>query len=368
MTEEVLNQSIRKTVLYNSHVELGAKLVPFGGFTMPVSYLDGIQAEYFAVRKEIGIFDVSHMGEFFISGHGSQEFLQRMTVNDVSKLQVGDAQYSVMCYPNGGMVDDLILFRKSTGYFIVVNASNIQKDFEWLNQYISDNVCLENVSQKYSLIALQGPKTREILSKFTDVNLNMPFYSYLDGIVCENSVMVSRTGYTGELGFEIYGDKNSIVSIWNELVNAGAKPAGLAARDILRMEMKYCLYGNDIDNTTNPIEAGLSWIIALAKTEFIGKDAILDVKEKDQSKQLIAFIMEERGIPRQGYEIFIDSKKVGVVTSGTHSPKLKKGIGLAYVDRPFHKVGQGISIHIRNNFVPAQIIKPPFIKETSLYH
>ena len=207
MRQKILEQSIKETALYNAHVKLGAKLVPFGGYIMPISYRDGIQEEYFAVRNDAGIFDVSHMGEFFISGNDAQEFLQRLTINDVSKLQIGDAQYSAMCYPDGGVVDDLILFRKSDGYFIVVNASNIQKDFEWLNQYISDNVCLENVSQKYSLIALQGPKTREILSKFTDVNLKMPFYSYEDGIVCGCSVMVSRTGYTGELGFEIYGDK-----------------------------------------------------------------------------------------------------------------------------------------------------------------
>ena len=196
----------------------------------------------------------------------------------------------------------------------------------------------------------------------------MPFYSYVDGIVCGYSVMVSRTGYTGELGFEVYGDNNSIVKIWSELVSAGAKPAGLAARDILRMEMKYCLYGNDIDNATNPIEASLSWITVLSKDEFIGKDAIKDIKVNGQSRQLIAFIMEERGIPRKGYEIFIDSKKVGVVTSGTQSPLLKTGIGLAYVDCPLHRIGQKISIHIRDKFIPALIIKPPFIKETSLYH
>ena len=368
MIQEVLDQSIKETALYNIHVGLGAKLVSFSGYTMPISYPDGIQAEYFAVRNEAGIFDVSHMGEFFISGNDAQAFLQRMTINDVSKLQIGGAQYSAMCYPDGSVVDDIILFRKSDGYFIVVNASNIQKDFEWMNKYISNNVCLENVSENYSLIALQGPRSREILSKFSDVNLKMPFYSYMDGIVCEYSVMISRTGYTGELGFEIYGDNNSIVSIWNELINAGAKPAGLAARDILRMEMKYCLYGNDIDNTTNLIEAGLGWITALSKIDFIGREAISEIKDKGQSRQLIAFIMEERGIPRQGYEIFIDSKKVGVVTSGTQSPKLKKGIGLAYIDLPFHRVGQGIYIDIRNKFVPAQIIKPPFIKETSLHH
>jgi len=368
MIQKILNQSIKETALYNTHVELGAKLVSFGGYTMPISYPDGIQVEYFAVRNKAGIFDVSHMGELLISGNDAQAFLQRMTINDVSKLEVGGAQYSAMCYPDGGVVDDLILFRKSDGYFIVVNASNIQKDFEWMNQYLTDNVYLENVSGNYSLIALQGPKSREILSKFTDVNLEMPFYSYMDGIVCNNSVMVSRTGYTGELGFEIYGDNNSIVKIWSELVSAGAKPAGLAARDILRMEMKYCLYGNDIDDTTNPIEAGLSWITDLSKDEFMGKDTMVEVKKNGPIRQLIAFKMEERGIPRKGYEVFVDARKVGVVTSGTQSPILKKGIGLAYINFPFQKLEREIFISIREQLIPAKIIKPPFIKNTSLHH
>ncbi len=196
----------------------------------------------------------------------------------------------------------------------------------------------------------------------------MPFYTFEDALVCGYPVMVSRTGYTGELGFEIYGDANSLVYIWDELINAGVKPAGLAARDILRMEMKYCLYGNDIDKTTNPIEAGLSWITALTKSDFIGKDALLEIKKNGSTRQLISFAMEERGIPRQGYEVFVDSKKVGVVTSGTQSPQLKTGIGLAYVNRPFHKTGQNISIQVRNKFISAKIIKPPFIKETSLHY
>ncbi len=215
MIQEVLDQPIKETVLYNAHVELGAKLVPFGGYTMPASYPEGIQAEYFFVRKEAGLFDVSHMGEFFISGNGAEEFLQRMTINDVSKLQEGYAQYSAMCYPDGGIIDDLILYRKPEGYFIVVNAANIQKDFEWLMQNVINEVNVENQSDTFSLIALQGPQSRKILSKLTNINLKMPFYSYEDGIVCGYSVMVSRTGYTGELGFEIYGDKNSINSIWN---------------------------------------------------------------------------------------------------------------------------------------------------------
>ena len=367
MTEEILDIPIKETALYNFHVQSGAKLVPFAGYKMPVSYPDGIQSEYFAIRNEVGIFDVSHMGEFTISGRGAKEFLQKMTINDVEKLQVGEAQYSAMCYPDSGIIDDLILYRKSDGYFMVVNASNIQKNFDWLNEHKTENVILKNVSEYYSLIALQGPQSRDVLSTYTHANLKMPFYSFEDALVCGYPVMVSRTGYTGELGFEIYGDANSLIHIWDELINAGVKPAGLAARDILRMEMKYCLYGNDIDNTTNPIEAGLSWITALSKGDFIGKDALLEIKKNRPGRQLISFVMKERGIPRQGYEVFVDSKKVGVVTSGTQSPQLKTGIGLAYVSIPFHKIGQNISLQIRNKFVSAKIIKPPFINETSLH-
>ena len=368
MTEELLDIPIKETALYNSHVQLGAKLVPFAGYKMPVSYPNGIQSEYFSVRDEIGIFDVSHMGEFTIDGSDAAAFLQKMTINDVAKLQVGEAQYSAMCYTDGGIVDDLILYRKSDGYFVVVNASNIEKDFNWLSEYKTENVNLKNVSDDYSLFALQGPRSRDILSTYTHANLKMPFYSFEEALVCGHPVMVSRTGYTGELGFEIYGDANSLVHIWDELINAGVKPAGLAARDILRMEMKYCLYGNDIDINTNPFEAGLSWITALSKSDFIGKDALLKIKKDGSTRQLISFAMEERGIPRQGYEVFVDSQKVGIVTSGTQSPKLNTGIGLAYVNRPFHKTGQNIFIQIRNKFISAKIIKPPFIKETSLHY
>jgi len=368
MTTERLEIPIKETAIYNFHVQSGAKLVPFAGYKMPVSYSDGIQSEYFAVRKEVGIFDVSHMGEFIISGRGAKEFLQKMTINDVEKIQIGEAQYSAMCYPNSGIVDDLILYQRSDGYFMVVNAANIQKNFEWLNKHKTENVTLKNVSENYSLIALQGPQSRDVLSSYTHADLKMPFYSFEDALVCGYSVMVSRTGYTGELGFEIYGDANSLVHIWTELISAGVKPAGLAARDILRMEMKYCLYGNDIDDSTNPIEAGLSWIMALSKGNFIGKDALLEIKNNRPDRQLISFVMKERGIPRQGYEVFVDSQKVGVVTSGTQSPILKAGIGLAYVKMPFHKIGQNISLQIRNKFVSAMIIKPPFIKETSLHY
>jgi len=368
MIQGVLNQTIKKTALYNAHADLGAKLIPFNGFFMPVAYPGGIQSEYFAVRNVVGIFDISHMGEFFINGNSAEAFLQKITINNVGKMKVGDAQYSAMCYPDGGIVDDLIIYRKPDGYFMVVNAANINKDFDWLNKNIIKDVNVVNLSETYSLIAIQGPESRDILSKFTDVELDMPFYSYQDCVVEGFSVMVSRTGYTGELGFEIYGNADQLLHIWDTLISSGVKPVGLAARDILRMEMKYCLYGNDIDKSTNPIEAGLSWITDFSKGSFVGKDSLLRIKENGTKRQLTAFMMEERGIPRQGYEVFINSQKIGYVTSGTQSPKLKKGIGLAYIDSLYHKSGNKIAISIRGQLVPARIISPPFIKDTSLYH
>ena len=358
---------MKKLVLSETHEGLGGKMVDFAGYYMPVHY-EGVTAEHLAVRERVGVFDVSHMGEVFVKGEKAEEFLQYITSNDVSKLTSGKVQYT--CLPNndGGIVDDLILYRRPDGYFMVVNAANIQKDFEWLNQYLTEKVILDNVSDENSLIAIQGPKSRDILSTFTTVNLKIPFYTFEDGLVCDYPVMVSRTGYTGELGFEIYGSANAIVAIWEVLVNAGAKPAGLAARDMLRLEMKYCLYGNDIDKTTNPLEAGLSWVTAFGKKDFIGRTSLIEKKKNDQSRQLVAFLMDERGIPRQGYEIFSDSEKVGVVTSGSQSPQLKSGIGLGYVNKPFHKSGQKIAVKIRNQLVGAHIIKPPFVKDTSLHH
>ena len=275
---ELMDHIGQKTVLFDSHVALNAKMVSFGGYKMPVSYSQGIQSEYFAVRKSVGIFDVSHMGEFTIKGDNALQFLQEVTINDVSKLNIGYAQYSAMCYEDGGIIDDLILYRTHDGYLMVVNASNIQKDYDWLCKHIDGDVNLEDISSNISLVALQGPKSRELLATFTDANLKMPFYTFEETTVCGYSVILSRTGYTGELGFEIYASKEAIIPIWDDLRNAGAQPAGLAARDILRMEMAYCLYGNDIDNKTNPVEAGLSWITALDKKEYIGLEKILQEK------------------------------------------------------------------------------------------
>ena len=356
----------KRTSLYNEHVKLGAKMVPFGGFEMPVSYPSGIQAEHQAVRNTAGLFDVSHMGEFWITGEGALDFLQNMTINDVSKLKFGDAQYSAMCYENGGIVDDLILYRKPSGYFMVINASNIDKDFQWLKQHQPDNVNLGNHSGSYSLIALQGPKSREMLSRYTDADLYINFYSYIEAEVYGHQVMLSRTGYTGELGFEIYADHATIQFIWPKLISAGATPCGLASRDVLRMEMKYCLYGNDINQDTNPIEAGLGWITALDKGSFIGCEVLSSIKSEKPQRQLITFVLNDRGIPRHGYEIQIDGDSVGKVTSGTQSMSLRQGIGLAYVKTSFAKTGQEIDIIIRDKPVSATIVKPPFVKESSI--
>ncbi len=353
----------QKTSLYNHHLNLGAKIIPFSGFEMPVNYSKGILHEYNSVRNNCGIFDVSHMGQFFIYGSNCYDFLQKMTINNINQLKDYDAQYSAMCNYNGGIVDDLILYKKPNGYFMVVNAGNIDKNLQWLNDNIIDNVTIEDRSLETSLVAIQGPNSREFLSKITDSDLNIEFYSYTDANILGDNIMLSRTGYTGELGFEIYGEHRHIIRIWEELVNSGVEPCGLASRDILRMEMKYCLYGNDIDENINPIEAGLSWITDINKDCFIGKESL--VKNRYENK-LVAFEMLDRGIPRKDYEIRLNGINIGRVTSGTQSFILKKGIGLGYVKNEYSKINQEIVVVIRNKELKARIIKPPFIKNTSL--
>ena len=353
----------KKTSLFNHHLELGAKVIPFSGFEMPVNYPKGILNEYNAVRSNCGIFDVSHMGQFFISGISSYDFLQNVTINNVSKLSNYDAQYSAICNHDGGIIDDLILYKQPDGYFMVVNAGNIDKNFEWLNSNIINDVTIENISSDNSLIAIQGPNTRKFLSKITNADLNIKFYSYIQAEVLQCNIMLSRTGYTGELGFEFYGKHEHIIKIWEKLVDIGVEPCGLASRDILRMEMKYCLYGNDIDEGTNPIEAGLSWITDMNKNSFIGKEKLI---EEQSNSKLIAFKMLDRGIPRKDYDINVNNIKVGRVTSGTQSFTLNSGIGLGYVENKYSYINQKIEINIRNKNVKAQIIRAPFIKNTSL--
>ncbi|MEE9190108.1 MAG: glycine cleavage system aminomethyltransferase GcvT [Candidatus Neomarinimicrobiota bacterium] len=354
-----------KTSLYGRHQTLNAKFSPFAGFLMPIHY-SSIKREHNAVRHDVGLFDVSHMGEIFISGKNALEFVQKITINDAADLEIGQAQYSAMCNNNGGIVDDLLVYRFGNHFMMVVNASNIKKDLDWLKKNLIEGVEIKDMSDRLSLIALQGPKSRALIMKSMPVDISdLTFYRFVEIEIFGTSITIARTGYTGELGFEIYGDNETIPHIWDILMNSGKafslEPVGLAARDTLRMEMKYCLYGNDIDEKTNPIEAGLSWITKLDKGEFTGRDAIAESKIS-LTRRLVCFEMEDRAIPRQGYHIFKDGSKIGIVTSGTHSPSIGKGIGMAYINKPFTKSGNEITVEIRGKYKHALIVKPPFYK------
>tara|TARA_B100001123_G_C15267607_1_gene1009039 strand:- start:685 stop:1785 length:1101 start_codon:yes stop_codon:yes gene_type:complete len=360
---------IKKTALYTSHLNLTAKMVPFAGYEMPITY-KAIKEEYKAVRENCGVFDVSHMAQIQIKGRDAIKFIQKITVNDINKITDYEAQYSAMCNLDGGLIDDLIIFRFSEINFIIIaNSSNTDKVLKWMYLYSEDyNINIQTMNSTHSLIALQGPKSRDILNQISNQPINIPFYHLMDIKLMNQSVILSRTGYTGELGFEIFASHQIIKKLWQYFINKEVCPAGLAVRDILRMEMKYCLYGNDITESTNPLEAGLSWIVNFEKGDFFGRDSLVNIKLQSCSRKLIGFIMSEKAIPRKGYKIYCDQKNIGEVTSGTHSPKLSKGIGLAYVDSAFSKINNTISIEIRNKLVEAQIVKTPFINDTSLYN
>ena len=360
---------MKNTALSETHESLGAKMVPFAGYSMPVSY-EGINFEHETVRKGVGVFDVSHMGEFLIEGPNALDLIQKVTSNDASKLTVGKAQYS--CLPNetGGIVDDLIVYKiKEETYLLVVNASNIEKDWNHISKYNEVfNAEMKNLSEAYSLLAIQGPKAVEAMQSITSVDLNaIKFYNFVvaDFAGIEH-VIISATGYTGSGGFEIYCKNSEVKQVWDTIFEAGAdfgiKPIGLAARDTLRLEMGYCLYGNDITDETSPYEAGLGWITKYTK-DFVNSEALAREKEHRPKRKLIAFELDDRGIPRQGYDI-VDGqgKTIGEVTSGTMSPSLGKGIGLGYVPNIFSDVGSKINIQIRKNAVPATVVKLPFYK------
>jgi aminomethyltransferase len=360
---------MRNIALHQVHENLGAKMVPFAGYNMPVSY-EGVTAEHLAVRKSLGVFDVSHMGEFLVSGENALALIQKVTSNDASKLEIGDAQYS--CFPNedNGIVDDLLCYRmKEHQYLLVVNASNIEKDWNWISKYNENfKADLKDLSEEYSLLAIQGPKAVEAMQSLTPLNLaEISFYKFKVGeFAGVENVIISATGYTGSGGLEIYCKNSEVEQIWNKVFDAGAaydiKPIGLAARDTLRLEMGYCLYGNDINDTTSPIEAGLSWITKFTK-DFVNHEALAKQKEEKPERRLIAFEMNERGIPRQGYDIVDNIGTVmGTVTSGTMSPSLSKGIGMGYITRLFSKSGTQIYIKVRKKSIAATIIKLPFYK------
>lgn len=335
---------------------------------MPLQYT-GIVEEHLAVRSSAGVFDVSHMGEFILSGNGSENFLNSITVNNVNSLKPGQAQYSLMCYENGGIGDDLLIYRFHDSFMMVVNAGNIEKDFTWIESHLAGDTILTDVSGETGLIAVQGPKSREILQKVADHDLSsIDFYTFAECRVGNRKVTLARTGYTGELGYEIYCTSSDAESIWNLILESGGGlvPVGLGSRDTLRMEMKYCLYGNDIDDETNPIEAGLGWVVDFSKPDFIGKKAIEQAKE-NRERFLVCFKMMERAVPRRGYKIWNGSTEAGVVTSGTQSPSLGEGIGLGYVSREYSKPGTELEIDIRGKRKFAVVSKPPLYKNGSLH-
>jgi aminomethyltransferase len=359
---------MKTTALTDKHIALGAKMVEFAGYNMPVSYT-GLNDEHVTVRTKLGIFDVSHMGEFFLKGPNALELIQRVTSNDASVLIPGKAQYS--CLPNdkGGIVDDLLIYRMSEDtYMLVVNASNIEKDWNWISKHNSKGVDMKNMSDEYSLMAIQGPKATAVLAKLTPVNLTtIPYYSFAVGKFCGfDDVIISNTGYTGAGGFEIYCKNNQAAKIWDSILDAGKeegiKPIGLGARDTLRLEMAFCLYGNDIDDTTSPIEAGLGWITKFTK-DFTNSAKLKEQKEMGVGRKLVGFKMIDKGIPRHGYEIADASGNViGVVTSGTQSPSLQTAIGMGYVKTELAKPGSEIFVKIRDRLIKAEVVKTPFYK------
>ena len=359
---------MKKTALHHIHQSLGAKMVPFAGFDMPVQY-EGVNAEHLAVRHNVGVFDVSHMGEFLIEGPNAIALIQSVSSNDAALLTVGKAQYS--CLPNdeGGIVDDLIIYRiKDETYLLVVNASNIEKDWNWISSKNYMGAIMKNISDDYSLLAIQGPKAIDAMQSLTSIDLSViKFYHFeVADFAGIPHVIISATGYTGSGGFEIYCKNEEVQQIWERVFDAGAdfdiKPIGLAARDTLRLEMGYCLYGNDIDDTTSPIEAGLGWITKFSKS-FTNSNALLDQKNSGVNRKLVGFELNDRGIPRKSYPILdTNGNAIGEVTSGTMSPSLTKGIGMGYVAIEHSKVGTEIGIQIRKKVISATVVKTPFYK------
>jgi len=364
----------RKTPLYDEHVRLGARLVPFGGFAMPVQYPSGIRAEHESVRSAAGLFDVSHMGEFRVEGPGAVDLVSLLTTNDPARLAVGQAQYSTMCAGDGGVLDDLVVYRLAEELFrLVVNAANIARDWTHVAGVASEtdfDAEIENQSDRVALLALQGPAAEAILGPLASVPLEpIGFYRFAEGRVDGVPAVISRTGYTGEDGFELYLDAGDAAGVWRRLLEAGEEhglaPAGLGARDTLRLEMGYALYGNDIDETTTPLEAGLGWLVKLDKGPFIGREALREQKDGGPARRLRGFRLAERGFPRAGYAVVYEGSEVGEVRSGTVSPSLGYGIGTAYFPVEAGP-GDELAVVIRGEEVPGRIEELPFYRDGSL--
>jgi aminomethyltransferase len=360
------DKDLKRTPYTEFHIALGAKMVPFAGYYMPVQFT-GIIEEHKAVRNNVGLFDLTHMGEFDVTGTKALEFLQKVTTNDVSALDLNQIQYTCMTYPDGGIVDDLLVYRLDGKFLMVVNAANIAKDYAWLEKNLIDGATLTNRSDEISLLAIQGPNAQKLLQELTSYNLDdLKYYHAAETEVAGEKIMFSRTGYTGEDGFELYIPSELGEHLWNAIHKAGKKydlaNIGLGARDTLRLEMKMALYGNDIDETTNPIEAGLGWIVKTDKGDFIGRDAIEKVKAEKPARKLVCLVLRDKAFPRKGYDIYGEGKKVGRVTSGTVSPSLGVPIAMGYVAAKLSKAGNVVEVDVRGRRIPADVIKPPFYK------
>ena len=358
---------MKRTKLYNCHIKRNAKMVDFAGFEMPIQY-SSIRAEHKIVRTSVGVFDVSHMGEILIRGDGALNFVQHITVNNAAKLEDGKIQYSAMCYEDGGIVDDLLVYKIADNEFmLVVNGSNKDKDFEWMNKNNLFDAELIDESDDYSLLAVQGPNSKKVVEKLFNQKVDIEFYTFSKSSIFDTQVIISRTGYTGELGYELYfkGSQEIAEKIWDELFRVGEEfniePAGLGCRDSLRLEMGYCLYGNDIDETTTTLDASLGWITKLNKGEFIGKDVLVAQKENGLKKKLVPILFDGQAFPRKDYEIQKDGKIVGRITSGTVSPILDQPIAMGYIDFELANVGEEIDVIIRGKENKAKITKLPFV-------
>jgi len=358
---------IKNTPFTKLNEQAGGKMVEFAGYNMPIQYRS-INQEHLRVRQSVGLFDLSHMGEFFVKGDQALEFIQKMTTNDASTLKMFQVQYSSLPYPDGGLVDDLLVYRLPDQYMLVVNAANLDKDWAWLMEHKPAGVEMTNRSDEIGLLAIQGPNAEIVMAKLTAHDVGkMSYYEAATAKICGKDTLFSRTGYTGEDGFEIYCDPSIAEELWNRTIEAGKpfdiEPIGLGARDSLRLEMRYMLYGNDIDNTTNPIEAGLGWICKPEKGEFVGRDAIVAMKQNKPKRKMQSLLLKDKAIPRHGYPIFVGSENVGQVTSGCFSPSLEVGIALGYVGSQYGKVGETVDIDIRGKRYAAEIIKGAFYKE-----
>ena len=368
MPDTAAPAALKRTPLHDVHVALGAKIVPFAGYEMPVQYPAGITAEHRAVREGCGMFDVSHMGEFWVNGPRAVEFVNHVTTNDVNALAVGQVQYSTILNDRGTIEDDCLVYRFADRIMMVVNASNAEKDFAHIARHADAfGVKLHDASDDMALIAVQGPKAAPILQKLVDVNLaDIKYYHFTEGEVVERRAIISRTGYTGEDGFELYIANDDAVPIWKALMATGqVSPAGLGARDTLRLEMGMALYGNDIDDTVTPLEANLGWLVKLAKGDFVGREVLVQQKAEGVKKKLVAFTMQDRVFPRHGYPVFHGAEASGVVCSGTMSPTLGIPIGTAYLPLAGTKGGTTFEIEIRGKRLPATVVKPPFYKHAS---